>query len=193
MSPDSDRSKLHPQMRARTAALDAAIEAEGLPMRLYEGHRSAFRQAWLFAQGRAPGVGTPGRYVTKARPWTAAMHPYGLAGDWLFRRPNGGWTWDEPEPGAWDRYTQLVVGVGLEPLSFERPHAQLVLSTLGCSLADLATGEILPGADASYLAALHQDVVAWGPAPRVLYTLAFPGAPPWRGPEPVCDRPPLAV
>jgi hypothetical protein len=179
MARDTDRSHLHPAFRALAAKLDARIAAAGLQMALFEGARPPDRQRDLFFQGRVAGLGTPGHYVTKARPW-GSFHQFAMAGDWVFN-PNGVWTWNEPEPGQWQKYTELAAAVGLRTLDFERPHAELPLR-----LADLQAGTFPAGGDDTWEAWIDAQIEAWGGPQMVLgVSVAAP-------PEPN-QRPPLVA
>ncbi len=193
MSHEVNRSLMHPLMRARAVALDYAITAAGLPMRLYEGYRGPARQAALFARGRAGGIGVAGKHVTNARPWTS-YHQYGLAGDWVFLLGPypGVWTWLPKDDSRWVHFAELAADAGLECLDSERPHAQLPLASLGLNLADLTAGHQLAGGDASYLENLHAEIFGWGQKTREIYGLPMPGAPPWLDPAPPCERPVVA-
>ena len=154
MARDNDRSHLHPAFLSCLAKLEAMLQTEGIPLQLFEGARSPFRQAELFAQGRT--AGTPGRTVTKALPWMS-FHQYGVAADMVFLSPAGAWSWDEPRPGLWDRYTELAAAAGLRTLSFERPHVEMPLS-----IGDLRNGVYPTGGDESWRAWLDDQIELWG-------------------------------
>lgn len=83
------------------------------------GLRSLDDQRKLYDQGRV----TPGRIVTKARPGLS-MHNYGLASDWDYF-PNGIYTPLDDDSPQWKEYSEAVKKVGLECLSWEKPHNQL--------------------------------------------------------------------
>ncbi len=124
MSPPlSSLELLHPELQDKLGVLMQAVQADGLPMMVYETIRSPGRQAQLYTIGRTPGAAHFGRTVTRAQPWQSP-HQYGLAADVVFQvagRP----TWDEPRKGQWDHFTILAHKAGLVTLSFEKPHVQL--------------------------------------------------------------------
>ena len=74
----TDLDSLHPAMRDSVVHLLTRLDAEQIPFRLFEGFRSPWRQAWLYAQGRT----RPGAKVTKAKPWES-YHQHGLAADFV--------------------------------------------------------------------------------------------------------------
>lgn len=169
MPRDNDRTHLHPVLRAQLVELDAALLAKNIPLQVFEGFRVPQRQADLYATGR--GTGTPGHYVTKARPWES-FHQYGLAVDYVFM-VNGQWTWTEPTTGMWAQYTQLADSVGLRSLSFEKPHVEVPLH-----LSSLQAGVYPPGGDDTWQSWLEAQIEAWGPEAKTISGLTFPGAPP---------------
>jgi hypothetical protein len=176
MPRDTDRIHLHPAFRSLAAELDSRIAAAGLQMALFEGGRSPQRQGKLFGQGRVDGQGTPGHHVTNARPW-ASFHQYALAGDWVFN-PNGVWTWNEPEPGQWEKYTDLAAAIGLRTLSFERPHAELPVSP-----SELQAGVYPAGGDDTWEAWIDAQIESWSAPQMVLgVSVAAPPAPNQRPP-----------
>lgn len=163
----------HPLLRERSFELGSLLRREGIPLRRFETMRAPERQAALYYRGRLPRHGEPGKVVTFALPWLS-RHQYGLAEDWVFR-VNAAWTWNEPEAGMWDRFDELAASVGLESLEFERPHVQLA----GIKTSDLRRGVYPEGGDATWMAALEEAVLRWGPQPRMSRIgKAFPGAPP---------------
>jgi len=150
---NSDPACLHPLFREKARILLAALQAEGLPFRLFEGFRSPERQQYLYSQGRA----RPGKIVTRARPWTS-YHQYGLAGDFVLFE-HGAWSWDGGAASAprWKRLGEAGRQLGLHPLRFEAPHLQLA----GLSIVDLAAGRYPGGGDATWAAAVKQAVESW--------------------------------
>ena len=158
-------------MRDAVVALVQALAAKGLPLLLYEGWRDPRRQAELYARGRVDGIGSPGKHVTRAQAWKS-LHQYGLAADFVFFVA-GKWTWQEPTRGAWATYQQIATALGLEVLSFEKPHVQL----RDVSLGHLVTGQYPIGGDESWAANLDAAILSWGPLPRMAVGLKHPGAP----------------
>lgn len=180
MPRDTSHDHLHGELTRRLRQIDAALADAGLAsLRLYEGARSPFRQVELYSRGR--GVGPPGKFVTKARAWES-FHQFGCAVDYVFWSLDRGWSWDEPTPGAWARWTEIAQRYGLRTLSFERPHAELPLS-----LGDLQRGKYPPGGGDAWEAWLEREAEAWGQEARTIGGQLHPAAPPV-----TIDRPPLA-
>jgi peptidoglycan L-alanyl-D-glutamate endopeptidase CwlK len=169
MARDSYRSHLHPAFLACLAKLEVALRAEGIPLALYEGARSPFRQAELYARGR--GVGETGKTVTRAKAWQS-FHQFGIAADMVFQ-VNGAWTWEEPKPGMWKRYTELARAAGLRTLDFERPHVELPVA-----LQPLQVGHYPPGGAEAWQAWLEDQIEAWGQQARDVGGIMHPAAPP---------------
>ncbi len=169
---DQELSHLHPTFREKARALLQALAAESLPFRLFEAYRSPQRQQYLYGQGRS----RPGNIVTRARPWTS-YHQYGLAAD-LVLFEDDRWSWDDAGERErwWRRLHELGRSVGLEPLSWETPHLQLV----GLSVGDLQAGRYPPGGDLSWAEAMEGAILSWSGTP--------PGPP---VPTVLPERPPL--
>jgi len=149
-----DLTQLHPVVRDRVRAVQDQLEAENIPMKLFEAFRSPQRQAKLYAQGRT----APGPKVTNAKAWES-YHQYGLAADFV-RFENNSWNWktDTPRQRAdWDRFHEIAGENGLEPLSWERPHVQIV----GVSLTDLRNGAYPAGGDESWSDTLARYIAGW--------------------------------
>lgn len=118
------RAGLDPDLLARVDRILAQMAAEGHPMRICSGLRTAAEQARLWAQGRT----LPGRRVTYADGiHKKSNHQSGRAVDCCFLGP-------EPfgEHHPWSRYGQLA---RLEGLTWggdwrtpDRPHVELTLS-----------------------------------------------------------------
>jgi peptidoglycan L-alanyl-D-glutamate endopeptidase CwlK len=179
----ADPAFLHPSMRAACEHLENALKAKGIPLARYEGGRSPLRQLGLYSQGRVSGIGTSGKFVTRAKPWQS-FHQFGLAADYVFQI-NGQWTWVEPEAGMWDEYTKTCEALSLRTLSFERPHVELPWN-----MALLGAGKYPPGGDESWKAWLDAQIESWGHDARDVNGITMPGAPPspTQG-----ERPPLAA
>lgn len=174
MPRDTDHAHLHPEFRQRAEQLIDRLAQDDLPFRLFEGFRSPQRQRELYAQGRTK----PGAIVTRARPWQS-YHQYGLGADFVLFI-DGQWSWDDrgPRDAWWKRLHQYARAVGLEPLSFERPHVQLA----GLDLDDLRSGRYPAGGDASWSDHLEAAIESWSGSPQ---------APPL--PQAGTTRPPLRV
>jgi peptidoglycan L-alanyl-D-glutamate endopeptidase CwlK len=153
MTEDRNLANLHPVFREKVKELLKIIEDERLPFKLFEGYRSASRQAKLYAQGRT----APGNIVTKARPWTS-NHQYGLAGDFVLF-VNGDWSWSESGKYAymWKRLHDIGRSLGLTPLSWEVPHLELV----GLKTAALREGDYPAGGDKSWADNLTRAIDDW--------------------------------
>lgn len=158
---NTDLANLHPGVRSRVERLIAEIEKAGLPFQLFEAFRSPQRQAYLFA--KVP-------RVTKARAWSS-YHQYGLAVDFVLRI-EGSWSWrtDGKWGAHWDELHRLGDLVGLEPLSWEKPHLQLK----GVSIGELRRGEYPDGGDESWADNLEGAIASWRgspsapPAPQIV-------------------------
>lgn len=173
MGCDRDPLHLHPLLRAKLKDLDFELGQANVPLRLYEGARTPWRQAELYSIGRVqgPGFGTYGKHVTRALAWES-FHPFGCATDYVFNI-NGKWTWEEPRPGLWDFYTKMVRSLGLRTLSFEKPHLELPVQ-----LSQLQAGHFPPGGDDTWEAWLEDQILRWGQSARVINGITHPAAPP---------------
>lgn len=178
MPRSTDTRNLHPVLRDVLHDLDARLFAANIPLQLYEAGRSPFRQAELYAIGR--GTGTPGKHVTRARAWSS-FHQWGMAADYVFKI-NGNWTWDEPTSGMWSEYQGIATGLGLRPLSFEKPHVEWPWP-----LSSLQAGKYPEGGDADWRDWLETQIESWGQEARVVGGITHPAAPPL-----LIDRPAVA-
>jgi hypothetical protein len=170
---DNKLEHLHPRFRQKMQTLLAQLAAEDLPFQLFEGFRTPQLQQYYYDQGRT----RPGNIVTKARPWHS-NHQYGLAGDFVLFE-DGSWSWDdsgERQPW-WERLHALAREVGLTPLSFEKPHLEL----LDLDTDDLLVGNYPPGGDQDWAENLAAAIYSW---------TGSPAAPPL--PQNIPARPPLA-
>ncbi len=170
---DRDMTKLHPIVRDRVDKTVAQLNKENIPFRVFEAFRAPERQADLYAQGRTDA----GKIVTKAKPWES-YHQYGLAADLVLFVDNK-WEWSDagPKRAWWDRMTLVAQAIGLETLSFERPHVQLS----GIQLSQLQQGTYPGGGDDTWFDALSGSIARWRSSGRK------PEAPP----SLLADRPPL--
>jgi peptidoglycan hydrolase-like protein with peptidoglycan-binding domain/predicted chitinase len=170
---DDKLEHLHPVFREKVKALIQKLDAENLPFRMFEGFRTPQRQRKLYAQGRTT---PPWSVVTKAKPWWS-NHQYGVAADFVLFE-NGDWSWDDSgnKSAWWGRLHELGREVGLTPLSWEKPHLELV----GLITNDLYTGQYPSGGDETWAENLEAAVYAWSGEPE---------APPTPGELP--DRPGL--
>lgn len=97
----SDLSRLHPQYRDKEERLQAAIHAEGLPLRVWETKRSSLRQRGLYARGRVFDqalndwrVVDQTKVVTNTPNWSP--HIFGLAVDRILIPDSSFWLGDAP-------------------------------------------------------------------------------------------------
>ena len=161
---NTDLSLLHPVFRVRLAQTMKALEAQKIPLFVFEAFRSPTRQAFLFAQGRTK----PGPKVTFANAWQS-YHQYGLAVDLVFGGP-GKWSWEEPKKGMWKAMHKIANSNGLMPLDFETPHVQLA----GTSSNALIEGHYPAGGDESWAENIAAAIMSWhgSPAAPALPTIA---------------------
>ena len=152
----TDLDSLHPVMREATLYLLRKLEAEGIPLRLFESFRSPARQAWLYAQGRT----RAGAIVSNAKPWES-YHQYGLAADFVLWI-EGSWSWSTAGVHTmyWKRLHKIGEEVGLEPLSWETPHLQVA----GLALQDLKKGIFPDGGDDAWRDNLEAVAIGWDSA-----------------------------
>lgn len=144
---------LHATFRQRCAMLETRIRAQGLDIYLYEGARTPWRQAELYARGRTQGE--PGKTVTSAEPWES-FHQYGLAADWVFGGP-GNWYWPKRTDSRWETFHEIAKGIGLDVLQSERPHVQLPWK-----LYDLKRGVYPPNGGLTWEEWLQDNIERWG-------------------------------
>lgn len=150
-----DLNLLHPAIRKAVIDIQRELDSEDLPFLPFEGFRTPSRQQALFAQNK------PGRVITKAHAWES-YHQYGLAVDFVLFVDNQ-WSWSTSGrfAAAWDRLHAIGRKHGLEPLSFEKPHLQLV----GVKLGDLRAGRYPPGGDDSWANNLELAIENWRGSP----------------------------
>lgn len=135
-SPDkrfTELSHLHPVVRKGVKAIQKKLDDENIPMRVFEALRSPQRQQSLYNQGRT----TPGDRVTNAEAWES-YHQYGMAADFV-RFENNKWNWNDKtsqQRADWARFHEIARENGLEPLSWEMPHVQI----MGVELTQLRNG-----------------------------------------------------
>ena len=151
---DVDPGHLHPAVRAMVAAVQERLDAETIPMKMFEGFRTPERQAHLYAKGRT----TAGDRVTNANAWQS-YHQYGLAADFV-RYENGKPTWETGNPtqrAHWERFQAIARECGLEPLTSELSHVQLP----DHSLTQLMNGDYPEGGDESWSGNLVMAISGW--------------------------------
>lgn len=175
----TDTSILHLAFRERVRGLANDCDNAAIPLSVYETGRTPQRQVELYARGR--GDGETGKTATRAKAWES-LHQYLLAADFVFF-VDGRWTWTEPRPGMWAKFTELARGRGLRPLSFERPHVELPVS-----LAALKAGQYPGDGGATWEDWIETQIENWGREPRTFDGIIHPGAPPL---PTLNERPPL--
>lgn len=171
--PNRDLSLLHPLVRKKVNAIQKALDSEAIPMRVFEAYRYPQRQRYLYNKGRK----TAGKKVTNADAWQS-YHQYGLAADFV-RFENGKWNWDTDtaqKRTEWDRFHDIARSEGLEPLSWEKPHVQIV----GATLSELMNGQYPEGGDESWSENLANTIAGWPepgapPPPEAVDKPAMPG------------------
>ncbi|MEM1073871.1 MAG: D-alanyl-D-alanine carboxypeptidase family protein [Pseudomonadota bacterium] len=147
---------LHPAIRQKVKDLIADLAAQSVPMKIFETFRTPERQAFLFAQGRTRDLHK--NKVTNANAWQS-YHQYGVAIDMVIDHPNHG-MWDTGSAktrGWWAKYHELAAKHGLEPLSFEKPHVQLV----DVRTSQLLSGEAPGPGDESWLDNYAAAIARW--------------------------------
>lgn len=87
---------------------------KGVKIQPFETWRSPDRQNTLYDKGRS----TPGKIVTKTKPWHS-RHNYGLACDVAFR-VRGQWSWE----GDIEVVQNVMLMQGLESISWDCLHFQ---------------------------------------------------------------------
>jgi len=138
---------LYPPFRRKVERLAEALDAQGLPFRLFETYRSAERQRRLFDRG-----------ATRLR--SNGMHHFGVAADFV-PRTGGRWNWDVPR-ALWLRFGELARREGLVwggdwKRFVDCPHVQLVPVsgqkdiTAGRYPADAQADAAVPAADGAKL------------------------------------------
>lgn len=157
MARDAALEHLHPTFREKVQTLTQMFSDERIPFRLFEGFRTPQRQRDLYAQGRTQS----GSIVTRAQPWSS-HHQYGVAGDFVLFI-NGTWSWDDTGERRqwWSRLHELAQRIGLEPLSWEKPHLQLQ----NVPITDLRAGRYPSGGDEAWADNLENAIHTWSGRP----------------------------
>jgi peptidoglycan hydrolase-like protein with peptidoglycan-binding domain len=138
------------------------LDREGIPLKLFEAYRYPQRQHELYQQGRIDDRPK----VTYQDAW-GSFHQYGVAVDFVIFE-NGQWSWERDGHRAqwWERLHEIGRANGLEPLSWETPHLQLI----GTSSAALYRGDYPPDGDLAWATNLNDAISNWhgspGPPPR---------------------------
>ena len=156
-SRNNDMQLLHPVVREAVAKVQAVLDAESIPLKVFEAFRFPERQADLYAQGRTK----PGGIVTHAEPWRSYLQ-YGLAVDFVIYE-QGQWSWDTSGAKAkwWSRMHELGKQNGLAPLDFETPHLQLA----GTSSNALYHGVYPAGGNDIWSETLAAVIAGWRGSP----------------------------
>lgn len=140
---------------AATNTLDK-LTGMNISFRMFETYRSPERQAHL-ARKRPK--------VTRAGPWQS-MHQYGLAVDFVIDcKGVNPWCTKGEYREWWDRLHEVGRHFGLEPLSFEKPHMQLV----GQSWRECKRGNWPAGGDEDWVLNIHEAAARFRKgAPKIL-------------------------
>lgn len=186
---EANPAHLHPLFRERHAALSAYVAESKLPIEPFELWRDPNRQAFLFAEGRVPGIGQAGHHVTFEQAWEST-HQYGMAADWVWWF-NGAWSWAPPAGHSWDEFHALAAKAGLVWLSFEQPHVQAP----NFSARDILAGKAPwpAGGDDTWEQNIEQAIVAWGREPKLASGIRQPGAPSLPIARPAIPGPPVGM
>lgn len=156
-----DLAFLHPVVREKVRQIQRQLDAEGIPLRVFESYRTPARQNFLYAKGRnsAGDIISKKDVVTYQKAW-GSYHQYGLAVDFVFFE-NNGWNWGprgSRKHQIWyQRLHEIGGSLGLERLKFETPHLQLA----GWSSARLRSGELPAGGDRSWAENLLATAREW--------------------------------
>ncbi len=145
-----DLTLLHADFANRLAKVCADLKQRSIPLEVFEGFRSANRQAELYAQGRT----LPGNIVTKAKPWSS-FHQYGLAVDFALKI-RGVWSWDNSREneGHWRSLHAIGEEYGLRALNFELAHLEFA----GTSSGLLSNGAYPAGGGKIWAETLRQAI-----------------------------------
>lgn len=117
-------SQLNPTFGDRLHRFMAALQSLDGRFQLFETVRSPARQRELYEIGRDPAKPGYGKHVTAAKEYQSA-HQYGLAAD-IWPCVNGQWEWLRPEDPRWYPVASLAPNYGLQTISWERPHVELM-------------------------------------------------------------------
>ena len=153
---DTSLELLHPLMREKVMALMDDLQANSIPMKIFEAYRSPERQDHLYAIGRTREMHR-GR-VTFVKAWHS-RHQYGLAVDMVIDHPDYSmWDTENDKPKAWwKRYHELAEIHDLEPVNFELVHIQLK----GMVASKLLAGEQPSAGDDSWEQNFRNAVINW--------------------------------
>lgn len=171
---DRDITRLHPAIRGKVKKIQAQLKKENIPLEVFEAFRTPQRQGVL-AKKRPR--------VTWVKSW-GSIHQYGLAVDFVIRKSNGGWSWDDSDGKReyWLRMHEIALENGMRPLRnkkgdlMELPHIQMT----GISSSELSRGIYPDGGDLAWGEHLAALIDSW----------AGPGKAPPK-PDIVGERPPL--
>lgn len=114
--------RLHPEVQRRALLVLEEATKAGLHVGIFEGYRSAERQA---------------EYMQAGNSWVSdpdsSYHRWGLAVDFVFLDALGRWTWDRPR-ADWDALGAIIEKHGFawggRFKTFDGPHAELRLYTI---------------------------------------------------------------
>lgn len=122
--PNRSMNLLYFPFRERLESGLLVARKNGHNVYLFEGYRSPQRQKEMYDQGRVNAL----PIVTRAQPFRS-NHQYGIAGDVVFKTPEGKWTWDLPSKD-WRDMAKYLKAEGLSWLGDsttfpEMPHFEL--------------------------------------------------------------------
>ncbi|WP_298984701.1 M15 family metallopeptidase [uncultured Roseibium sp.] len=149
---NADLSVIFPALRMKVSAILATLEAEGIPLRVFEAYRHPLRQFSLYARGRT----APGNRVTNAGPWESLQN-FGFEVDFAIYK-NDTWSWSSTGENEryWNRLSELADEHGLVVPKFNRTSVQL-----NVALTDLQNGVYPSGGDAAWTDNLVSMINAW--------------------------------
>ncbi|RYE66612.1 MAG: hypothetical protein EOO81_11305, partial [Oxalobacteraceae bacterium] len=156
----TDLATLHPRMREKVRAVQAQLDTEGIPLRVFEAFRTPYRQRYLYAQGRTRDLNKA--KVTNAEAWQS-NHQYGCAVDFVFYE-GGEWHWgrNARHKQWYDRLHQVGRAQGLRPLSWETPHLEMD----DVDTDDLKRGRYPAAGDEAWAQNLIDYIEAWNDSPK---------------------------
>ncbi len=155
---NNDVSKLHPAIRQKVIDIQAILEKEKIPLKVYEAFRTPELQ-FEYTKRHPP--------ITWVGPW-GSIHQYGLAVDFVAFE-NGNWHWETSQGREkwWLRMHDLARERGMRPLRDkngnlkELAHVQLD----GISSSDLKRGEYPEGGDHIWAEYLSDMIDNWSGSP----------------------------
>ena len=147
-----DLSFIFPTLRTKVSAILATLEAEGIPLKVFEAYRHPLRQLSLYSRGRS----APGSRVTNAGPWES-LHNFGFAVDFaIYENDKWSWSLTGEKERYWNRLRELAEEQGLIVPKFKQTSVEL-----NVALTDLQNGVYPNGGDAAWADNLVSMINAW--------------------------------